>query len=660
MQHSIYFFSPGLIALLNGISNIKLPPIEHPTTQTLPDPYGKEIAVSFNTALFYRVVSYPTLFELLGNGHFPPFHIPVLQKVITHPQLGDTLDGKTKKAMDTALKRELLERELVIDRARKEVFGYRTLVENSPDITIRISRQLKPLFANRSFTRHSGIKVDEATILEEVFPPQYNTEIPDILKEVIATGHEKFFVFSLPADNGLAFFDARAVAEKGLSSARDSILITARDSAVTKRFQRSLLFQVRFEKLINILATNFINIDINKIDKMIKTSLKLIGTFSEAQRVEICLFSPEHSEFTCTHFWSNRDEMTIFSSDHFQQNSTDYMDKVLHNDTAFISLDSPTSQSHSPPSDSSSFLSAILVPMVCSGKVNGFISLQSDTLQKIWPDVLPVLMRITGSIFMNAIERREKEDALISKNAQLDQANERLKDLDTLKSEFVSIASHELRTPLTGIIGLTQTLLSNDIEISGEERVKFLTIIESEGKRLAALINELLDLTKMETGTTEIVPTNQDVAYILNSTLSVLKIPDNLKINTVIPKPDSTWIKADPDRIKQVLVNLIGNAIQYSDRDVFISIQTEPTDGMIRFDITNSGPQIPREDHQRVFEKFYRCKNTHPKKSKGSGLGLAIAKSIVEAHGGKIWIESLRGEGTRFCFTIPKGSRPNE
>ncbi|MDG5814991.1 PAS domain S-box protein [Chitinispirillales bacterium ANBcel5] len=273
-----------------------------------------------------------------------------------------------------------------------------------------------------------------------------------------------------------------------------------------------------------------------------------------------------------------------------------------------------------------------------------------------WRDVT-ARKKARDLIKKHTVELARANEKLRLKNKELDLANDRLKQLDSLKSEFVSIASHELRTPLAGIIGLTQTLRSEDIEISTQEQNKFLGIIESEGKRLASLLNELLDLTKIETGVTDIKPEPKDISSLIQETLEVLKIPEGVKLNLDIPEPGTVWTKADLDRVKQVLVNLVGNALQYTGEQGIVTVHALSVDGVVEVDVIDNGPGISSEDQKKIFEKFYRTKMPQSKKTKGSGLGLTIAKRIIEAHGGKIWVESEPGKGSKFSFTLPKSTK---
>lgn len=269
--------------------------------------------------------------------------------------------------------------------------------------------------------------------------------------------------------------------------------------------------------------------------------------------------------------------------------------------------------------------------------------------------------RIAGGVvsFSDISARKRAEQEIRIRTEELASANARLEELDRLKSEFVSMASHELRTPLTGIIGLTQTLLSKDIELTNDERERFLSIIESEGKRLGTLLSDLLDLTKIETGVSEIHPVNIDIADLIRETVGIIPVPEDVKLRVEVPQDRPFCGRADHDRIKQVLMNLVDNAIRYASPGE-VTVAIHQVDHKLQIDVSDTGAGLSPEEASRVFDKFYRSRSAKKMKSKGSGLGLTIAKNIVEAHGGEIWVKSEKGKGSTFSFTIPEGENCDE
>ncbi len=230
---------------------------------------------------------------------------------------------------------------------------------------------------------------------------------------------------------------------------------------------------------------------------------------------------------------------------------------------------------------------------------------------------------------------------------------EQTKKLDQLKSEFVSKVSHELRTPLTSIKGFTEILLSyRDVDLKTQQ--EFISIIHEESERLTRLINDILDLSKIEAGRIEwkIRPLsiNEIVTHTVKS-IRAIAIEKNLPIVLEVPEglPE---IRGDRDRLIQVMDNLLSNAIKFTEKGK-ITIESRREDGWIRTSVIDTGIGIPTVDQQKIFEKFAQLVDPRGGKPKGTGLGLAICHEIVLYLGGRIWCESKRGKGSTFHFTLP-------
>jgi two-component system phosphate regulon sensor histidine kinase PhoR len=225
------------------------------------------------------------------------------------------------------------------------------------------------------------------------------------------------------------------------------------------------------------------------------------------------------------------------------------------------------------------------------------------------------------------------------------------KEVDRMKSEFVSNVSHEIRTPLASIKGFTSTLL--ETEVSEDERKEFLTIIDQESSRLSKLIEDLLDLSRIESGKIRFDFEPVDVLEILEKMEKEMidKVMEKkLSLEIEVPRP-LPKVRADKDALLQIMVNLVGNAIKFTKRGN-IWVKTKLENKHIRFSIQDTGIGIEKKHLNKIFDKFYRIE-TAVHEIPGTGLGLSIVKELVEKHGGKIWVESKIGEGSTFYFTIP-------
>lgn len=230
-----------------------------------------------------------------------------------------------------------------------------------------------------------------------------------------------------------------------------------------------------------------------------------------------------------------------------------------------------------------------------------------------------------------------------------------MRRLEQMRTEFVANASHELRTPLTAIKGFAETLLDGALQDPVASK-RFVSIIDQEAERLNRLVEDLLDLARIESKKVKMVM--QPVE--LNSLVSQIALELNhrldkgdLKLEIIVPK-DLPKVKGDRDWLYQVFLNLIDNSIKYTPPGGKILVSAVPKEKEIRVEVQDSGIGIPKEDLPRIFERFYRVDKARSRQLGGTGLGLSIVKHVIENHGGKIGIKSKLGEGTTVWFTLPK------
>ena len=251
---------------------------------------------------------------------------------------------------------------------------------------------------------------------------------------------------------------------------------------------------------------------------------------------------------------------------------------------------------------------------------------------------------------------------LSQSNARLETANQELQELDRLKDSFLSMVSHELRTPLTSIKGSAEILLSYD-DIDRDTQIEFMTIINNESDRLTRLINDFLDLSRIESGQQEwetaVVSISKVIESATNAIQTLVVQKDlNLVVDLEHDLP-STW--SDQDRLIQVVTNLLSNAIKFTPEHGQIGVKAQfiksaeagEDSGVIQVSVSDSGIGIAPEDHEAVFEKFKQVGDTLSDRPRGTGLGLPICKEIVEHFGGTISLESELGKGSTFFFTMP-------
>ena len=229
----------------------------------------------------------------------------------------------------------------------------------------------------------------------------------------------------------------------------------------------------------------------------------------------------------------------------------------------------------------------------------------------------------------------------------------RLKEVDRLKSEFVATASHELRTPLTGMTMSMGLLLETAQEKLSETERELLQTAQEDTQRLQALVNDLLDLSKIESGKISLDLVPVDVTLLVKKAVSMFKVQaqeQKVEVQPIIPN-DLPQVSADANKITWVLTNLIANALRYSEQGGKIEVKVTPRTDVLHLSVKDNGAGIPLEYQSKIFDKFVQVETE--KDVGGSGLGLAICKEIVKANNGSIWVESMPGQGSTFTFTLP-------
>ena len=249
----------------------------------------------------------------------------------------------------------------------------------------------------------------------------------------------------------------------------------------------------------------------------------------------------------------------------------------------------------------------------------------------------------------------QKSQELEAATNELRRANQRLQELDRLKDDFISTVTHELRTPLTSIRAFSE-ILNDNPRLEEGERTKFLGIIVKESERLTRLINQVLDLAKIESGAAEWHSSEIDMREVLeDSVTAVSQLFKERKIEVTVELPQKVpGIVADRDRLMQVMLNLLSNAAKFSGRTPGrVAVSLAQQSGFLRVEVSDNGIGIKAADQEVIFEKFRQVGDVLTGKPQGSGLGLHISRRIVEHFGGRMWVTSRPGEGACFSFTLP-------
>ena len=298
---------------------------------------------------------------------------------------------------------------------------------------------------------------------------------------------------------------------------------------------------------------------------------------------------------------------------------------------------------------SETFKSAVFVPLIAGGEAKGFITLQNMEQENAFSESDINLLSTLGSAMSMTLEnaRLYEEQLLVT---------EELKRVDRMKTQFLSSMSHELRTPLNAIINFVELIVKGLIGPVNQEQAELLGQTLDSSKHLLQLINDVLDISKIQAGRLTLFVEDQvslyeEVEAVLNI-VGVLAQEKGLQLIRDID-PHLPTISCDRRRLRQVLLNLLGNAIKFTEAGT-ITMGLKNHGREVQFAVIDTGPGIPASEQKLIFEPFVQAEDD-VKEIRGTGLGLPISYSLVQAHGGELWVESQSGEGAAFFFTLPVG-----
>jgi signal transduction histidine kinase len=293
------------------------------------------------------------------------------------------------------------------------------------------------------------------------------------------------------------------------------------------------------------------------------------------------------------------------------------------------------------------YRSLLAVPLVSEDEVVGALVVNRRAAGEFPPRTVE-LLRTFATQSALAIQNARLFGEIEEKGRQLEVANQH-------KSEFLASVSHELRTPLNAIIGFSEVMLERLFGEVNEKQEEYLNDILSSGRHLLSLINDILDLAKIEAGRMELEPGDFDLPQAVDNTLILVR-ERALRRGIALERwvdPRLGEIKGDERKIKQVLLTLLSNAVKFTPEGGRIEVRAVVADGTAEISVSDTGVGIAPEDHEAVFEEFRQVGTDYARKHEGTGLGLALARKFVELHGGRIWVKSQVGQGSTFTFAIP-------
>jgi len=456
-----------------------------------------------------------------------------------------------------------------------------------------------------------------------------------------------------PPDNRLIELLAqRDEARISMETAASSVKALKKKNLELERSKKALQRRIELEKLLNEVSTRFINMDVEELDKTINYALKTIGEFAGVDRINVLRFSEGQEYFTMTHEWSAEEvepDMEKFQNvpidkfPWFKKELFALREIVISKVRAL----GPEAKAEKEVLQRDGVLSLAMVPLGSRNNLIGFMTFDSVREEKEWPRVDIALLRTLANITTNAFERvRGEQEIMVAR----DQAEAAARS----KAEFLANMSHEIRTPMNAILGFTEILES---EIEDESQKQHLAAISASGKTLLRLINDILDLSKIEAGKLELqvqavnpYSIFQEMEQIFSWKVKEKGLDFRMELDPALPRS----LLLDEVRLRQILLNLVGNAVKFTDRGhIKLAVQKmyrekDHSKVDLIFAVQDTGIGISENQKQNIFGAFEQQTGQDAGKYGGTGLGLAISKRLVELMNGELTLESEEGKGSTF------------
>ncbi|MGM0461818.1 MAG: response regulator, partial [Fibrobacterota bacterium] len=522
------------------------------------------------------------------------------------------------------------------------------------------------------------LRSDEYLYIADVsaLPPEARAEQKEFLRQNIKT------LISVPLYSknrviGILGFDAVRKKQLWDQFVIDNMKIMANNlSSVLEKnsYYERISNLVVFQNVIMGMSLKYINHDTKELDASLQESLRGLGELTSSDRAFIFMYDRKAGLCVNTHEWcrpgispqiKNLQAVSLQTLSEWVSAHTNG-DSVFYRDVSQLDVESPIRE----------FLvtqgiqSTITVPMMDNGKCLGFVGFDSVTTLHDYTDNDTMLLEVFSQIVINLKNKEELHRELLAEkksleetNINLEQATAEANDMaaraemaSAAKSQFLANMSHEIRTPLNGIIGFTDLLKSSSL--TNMQR-QYLENANVSAHSLLGIINDILDFSKIEAGKLELERIRVDFPTLLNETMDAVKMQaaeKNLELLFNIPADLPRYAEVDPIRLKQILINLLGNAVKFTrEGEVELQVRFTPQnerEGLFYFEIRDTGVGIAVEAQDKLFQAFSQADTTTTREFGGTGLGLVISNHLVEKMGGEIRLESAPARGSRFFFTL--------
>ncbi|MFN8670823.1 MAG: response regulator [Candidatus Sericytochromatia bacterium] len=393
-----------------------------------------------------------------------------------------------------------------------------------------------------------------------------------------------------------------------------------------------------------------------ELDLNLKNYTKIVSKLLDVERVSIWFLTPDQKSIKCHNLYLKSSDSYKYNLELDEQDYPIYFEKLKLHKT-IVANDALTNPNTKEFVDNYLGLydikSMLDTPIWYNGAFYGIICLENTKTTKIWTEQEQDFCSSICNIISMVLELYNRKKVEI----QLMEAKEKAEELSKAKSEFLANMSHEIRTPMNAVIGMANLLLDTELTV---EQVDFLNTIKLSSESLLSIINDILDLSKVEVGKIEYEDVTFNLRKCIEEVIDILTVKTNEQNNELVYfiEPDvPEMIIADVTRIRQILVNLVSNAVKFTKNgDIIIEVKLISKKGdkvMLNFSIKDTGIGIPNNQLDKLFLSFYQVDSSTTRKYGGTGLGLSISKKLVEGMGGKINVESKEAKGSIFSFTLP-------
>lgn len=427
------------------------------------------------------------------------------------------------------------------------------------------------------------------------------------------------------------------------------------DITESKKMEEKLDIRMQFEHFVTHIAQNFLNVPLGRLNIAIDRALRLAGSFFGVDRTYLFIYDYSSETMSNTHEWCS--EGITPQINNLQKLPFKGIEKWVDTHNRGEMMHIPRVKDFGNERireilEAQDIRSIIALPLISRGKAMGFIGLDSVRVERTWQEEEIGMLKSLAEAFANVLERQRREQ-------ELRRAREEAETANRTKSDFLASMSHELRTPLNSIIGFSEVLEDQLFGNLNEKQKKYVENVLESSKHLLGLIDDILDLSKIEAGRIGLELEKTALKDVLEGSLAMFREKaeeKGLKIKLEIESRADIQIKADKRKLKQMVLNLLSNAVKFTQRGGLINVRAKRIDEQyLRISVQDTGVGIKEEDREKLFQAFGKIEAfIFDEKYEGTGLGLAITKKLAEMHGGRAWCESEgEGRGSTFYIEIP-------